>query len=328
MTIDTHAHIIVSQITRQAAPEEEWRPEVSWQGEQQVVDYGGRQVRSAVREFVDPEKIIAEQDIAGVERIVLCPWVNLLRYDVPAEEGLRIARLQNQALCELVTSYPERISALGAVPMQDPQLAAQEVRQIMREPGLAGVELQASVNGVYLGDDQFRPFWEAAEESGALVFIHPTTRGFTNQAFNQYYMWNTVGNPLETTITAAQMVMAGVLQDHPDLKVLLAHGGGALLALRGRLSHSQTFQPLARSRLKESPMESFQRFYYDTVVHDVGVLRDLVDFAGPDHVVVGSDYPFDMGVAQPAEVVRALNLSKADEEKILDKTAAGLLGLA
>ena len=98
---------------------------------------------------------------------------------------------------------------------------------------LKGVEVAASVRGVFLGDDRFEPFWEAAEATGALVFIHPTTRGFDSPAFQDYYLWNTVANPLETATTAAHMVVAGVMERHPELRVLLAHGGGALLAVRG-----------------------------------------------------------------------------------------------
>ena len=119
----------------------------------------------------------------------------------------------------------------------------------MRDGRLSGVEVAASVDGDYLGHDRFADFWAAAEETRALVFVHPTTRGFGIEALNDYYLWNTAGNPLETTITAAHMVMAGVLERHPDLRVLLAHAGGAILALRGRLRHSHSFQPDARSRL-------------------------------------------------------------------------------
>lgn len=195
----------------------------------------------------------------------------------------------------------------------------------MNEPGLYGVEVAASVQGVYLGDERFRPFWAAAEQSGALVFIHPTTRGFDSPVFNQYYLWNSVGNPLETTITAAHLIMAGVMQVHPGLKVLLAHGGGAILALRGRLRHAHSFQPQAKASLEESPETSIKRFYFDNLTHDLDLLRDLVDFVGPDRVLVGSDYPFDMGAEHPAEIVRQLQLPLEDEEKILSGNALNLL---
>lgn len=324
--IDTHAHIIVPEILRDAATEEQWRPRVFRQDGKQVVEFGGRRIMSAIYEFVDMEAILEAQDAAGVDMVVLCPWVSLLRYDAPPDEGLRASRIQNEALARLTQRYPDRVVGLGAVPLQDAELAARELEGLMREPGLRGVEIAASVAGRYLGDDRFRPFWAAAEAAGALVFIHPTTRGFDLPVFNDYYLWNTVGNPLETTVTAAHMVMAGVMETHPRLKVLLAHGGGTILSLRGRLRHAHTFQPQARSRLQEPPETSLRRFYFDTVTHDADLLRALVDFAGAEHVVLGSDYPFDMGTARPAEIVRGLGLPAADEAKILGGIAARLLG--
>jgi aminocarboxymuconate-semialdehyde decarboxylase len=122
------------------------------------------------------------------------------------------------------------------------------------------------------------------------------------------------------------MIMSGVMERHPKLKVLLAHGGGAIMSLRGRLHHAHTFQPQAKARLKESPQDSLKRFYFDTVTHDASVLRELIGFAGADHVLLGSDYPFDMGAERPAEIVRMLNLAAEDEARILGGNAVRLLG--
>jgi aminocarboxymuconate-semialdehyde decarboxylase len=332
LVVDTHAHIIVPEITREFAPEETWRPRVYWEEGNQVVEFGGRQIRSTVHEFVQVEGIMEAQAAAEIDVTLLCPWVTLLRYNAEPVEGLRTCRIQNKALARLAQSYPDKIRALGCVPLQDPQLAAEELYELVKEPGLCGVEVAASVNPprepspVYLGDERFAPFWEAAEETGALIFIHPTTRGFEAPVFGEYYLWNAVGNPLETTITAAHMIMAGVMERHRRLKVLLAHGGGALPALRGRLNHAHSFQPQARARLNEAPEESLKRFYFDTITHDELLLRQLIEFAGADHVVVGSDYPFDMGVQNPAETVRKLQLPTEEEAKILSGNALGLIG--
>jgi len=138
---------------------------------------------------------------------------------------------------------------------------------------------------------------------------------------DEHYLWNTVGNPLETTIAAAHVVMSGLLDEHPRLKILLAHGGGALLALRGRLAHAQSFQPPGRD-----VYAGLRSFFYDTVTHDAELLRALVAFAGAEHVLCGSDYPFDMGSERPAEIVRALGLPAEDEAAILGGNALRLLG--
>ena len=328
MVTDIHAHVIVPEILRDAAPDEEWRPVVRRDDGGPVVEVAGRAVRSMVEEVVDLDGILAAQDEAGVDRVVLCPFVPLLYYDADAEEGLRRCRIQNDGLARLVRSKPDRVAALGAVPLQDPELAASELRALIAGGELSGVEIAASVRGDYLGDERFEPFWAAAAETRAVVFVHPTTRGFDVPVFGEYYLWNAVGNPMETTVTAAHMVLAGVLERHPDLRVVLAHGGGAVLALRGRLAHAHEVQPPARARLTESPEASIKRFYFDTVVHDRALLRALVDFAGPEHVLLGSDYPFDMGDLRPAATVRASDLGGDTEAAILGGNAERLLSAA
>lgn len=297
--VDAHAHVIVPGLGA----------DVHWDDRGQVVELGGKAIRAAVREFVDRGRILEEQDRAGVDVVVLCPWVNLL--------GRETAR-QNEGLAALVG---ERVAALGTVDLDRPE----QLVELMRDGRLSGVEVAASVDGDYLGHDRFRDFWAAAEETEALVFVHPTTRGFGISALEDYYLWNAVGNPLETTVTAAHLVMAGVLEAHPRLRILLAHGGGAILALRGRLRHAQSFQPDARSRLSESPVDSIRRFFVDTVTHDATLLRAAIDFLGADRVLLGSDYPFDMGLERPAEAVRGLGLDATDEEKILGGNALSLL---
>jgi aminocarboxymuconate-semialdehyde decarboxylase len=300
VVVDCHAHVVVPGLGA----------EVAWEGGAQVVRLGGREIRSAVREFVDLGRILEEQDRAGVDRVVLCPWVTLLGRD-PGR--------QNEALAAMVG---ERVAALGTVDLERPG----DLLELMRDGRLAGVEVAASVGGDYLGADRFADFWAAAEESRALVFVHPTTRGFDLPVFDDYYLWNSVGNPLEKTIAAAHLVAAGVLERHRRLRILLAHGGGAVLALRGRLRHAHSFQPHARARLTEAPEDSLRRFHYDTVTHDAGLLAQLVDFAGADRVVCGSDYPFDMGLERPAEPVRELGLPPEDEAAILGGNALRLLG--
>jgi len=288
--IDVHAHVIVERLLRDAAPDEDWRPAVRREDGAQVVELGGKAIRSAVGEFVDAERILDE---VGAEHVVLSPWVPLLFEDVER------CRLQNEGLEALVG---ERVSALGSVPLED---GGRELREVMGRGVLAGVEVPAHPD---LGAERFAPFWAVAEETGAVVFIHPTTRGLGVGALDDYYLWNTVGNPLETTIAAAHMVMAGVMERHPNLRVVLAHGGGALVALRGRLRHAHGFQPQARADLREDPVESIRRFWFDTITHDASLLRALADFVGEDRVLLGTDHPFDMADHDPLATVRAAGL--------------------
>ena len=280
-----------------------------------------------MRDFVAVDAILAAQDEAGIDHVVLCPWVNLLGYDAPEGEALERCRVQNAGLAALQAAHPERISVLGTVPLQDPEIAAGELEALMAVGSFAGVEIAASVNGIALGDDRLAPFWSAAEATGALVFVHPTTRGSSGPGFDDYYLWNLVGNPMETTVAAAHLVLGGVMERHPGLRVLLAHAGGAVLALRGRLRHGWEAIAPARARLTEPPEDSLRRFLYDTITHDAGLVRELVAFAGADHVLLGSDHPFDMADPHPIATVAAAGLDPAAERLVLGGNAARLLGL-
>jgi aminocarboxymuconate-semialdehyde decarboxylase len=286
LIVDAHAHVIVPGLG----------VDVRWDEQGQVVEIDGREIRSAVREFVDLDTILAEQDAAGVEKLVLCPFVGMLD---------REPERQNEALAALRS---RRVDVLGTCPLDRPEL----LRELMADGRFAGVEIAASSGGDYPGHERFRDFWAAAEETGALVFIHPTTNAFPQPIFKEHYLFNLVGNPVETTLAAAHLVLNGVMDAHPGLKVILAHGGGAITTLRGRLHHAQTFKPPG-----VDVVAAVRRFYFDTVVFDPGVLQALLDFAGADRVLLGSDYPFDMGDAQPVEIVRALGLPAEDEAKVL-----------
>lgn len=320
--IDAHAHVIVPELLRAAAPEQTWRPSVVREAGRQVVELDGRRIRSAVHEFVDLDQILSSLHDREIGGAVLCPWVPLLFYDVDADEGLERCRLQNLGLARLRERRPQEISVLAAVPLQDPDLAAAELALVMAGGGFAGVEIAASVNGRYLGDPAFEPFWAAAEALDALVFVHPTTRGFAGPVFEQHYLWNLVGNPMETTIAAAHLVLSGTMQRHPRLRILLAHGGGAITALSGRIRHGQETVTAAGPPSQPPADAMIRRFRFDTVTHDPRLLRALVDAVGSDRVLLGSDYPFDMADPDPVGTVRAAGLDADAERALLGGNAA------
>lgn len=327
MIVDAHAHIIVRAAAAGERRTGSWRPHIVEAGGRSRIYHEGRELSSVVREFTDTTRMADEAAAQGIGHLLLSPWVRLLPFGQPLAEARQICSLQNRALAELVAADPGRFSAVGTVAMQDPVTAAGDLRTLMAD-GLAGVELTPEIAGRYLGDDAFRPFWEVAEQTGAMLFVHPSTRGLALPVFDDYYLWNSVANPVETTIAAAHLVMAGVLERHPGLKVLLAHGGGALWAVRGRLRRAYDHVPAARSRLRDGPDASLARLYHDTVTHDRALLRRLIDDAGPDHVLLGSDRPFDMGSDDPAGEVRALGLPAAAQAAVLGGNAARLLGLS
>ena len=324
--VDVHVHIIPPAALRDATPEDTWRPRVIWEDGRQVIEFKGRRLRSAIRPIADVDALLAYQEQVGVPRVVLSPWMRLLRYSLPPEQGIRWSRLLNEALAGIAQTYPDQVRCLGVVPLQDPTAAARELREIMAEPGMVGVEVPTSVRGQFLGHSRFRPFWEAAAETGAVVFVHPTTTGFDLPIFQEHYLWNTVGNPLETTIAAAHLVLSGVLAEYPNLKILLAHGGGALLCVQGRMDHGHRVQPLAKGTIDEPPSTYLRRLYVDTVTHNPAILRGLVEWLDPDRVLLGSDYPFDMGLERPVDFVLASGLAEDVARSVLAKNGRALLG--
>jgi len=326
--VDCHCHVIPAGMLTDAVPDD-WRPVVRHEAGQQVVSFQGRRLTSMTAEISDLDAMLAQAAATGVSHLLLSPWILLV--PVLAEPALaaRICRVQNESLAQAVADRADgRVLGLGAVPLQDPALAVAELEYLMMLPGLRGVEVPASVAGCYLGDDSFAPFWAAAADAGAVVFVHPTTRGLGLPALDDQYLWNSVGNPVETTIAAAQLVTNGVLARHPGLTVLLAHGGGALLALRGRLRRAFAVRPEARAGSGAAPDDLLRRLYYDSLTHDQATLADLVTFAGAEHVLLGTDRPFDMGTDRPLEEIAALHLRRADEHLVLSGNARRLLRIA
>jgi aminocarboxymuconate-semialdehyde decarboxylase len=343
--LDCHCHVIPAGMLTGAVPQQ-WRPQLSVTDGQQVVSFQGRRLTSVTGEFCNVAVMLEQAARAGVSHLLVSPWILLVPVLADLPVATRICRVQNESIAEAAQDSGGRVYGLGAVPLQDPGLAAAELADLMALPGMRGVEVPASVTGSYLGDDKFRPFWEAAADTGALVFVHPTTTGLGIAGLHGGYLWNSVGNPLETTIAAAQLVVSGVLERHPGLRILLAHGGGALPALRGRLRRAFAVRPEARAASARqddeeqrrrpghprpgrlaAPDDSLRRMYFDSLTHDSAVLADLVAFAGADHVLLGSDRPFDMGTDQPVEEIRALGLPAEDEQLLLGGSAERLLSL-
>jgi aminocarboxymuconate-semialdehyde decarboxylase len=310
---------------RTAAVPADWRPQLERADGQLVVSFQGQRLTSVTREFCDIAIMLEQAAATGVSHLLLSPWILLVPVLADSAEAARICRLQNESLAQSAADHPGRVYALGAVPLQDPAGSVAELEYLMQLPGLRGVEVPASVAGCYLGDERFARFWAAAADTGAVVFVHPTTRGLGVPALDGHYLWNAVGNPLETTIAAAQLVLAGVLDRHPALTMLLAHGGGALPALRGRLRRAVEVRPEARADGAGDVDVAIRRLYFDSLTHERAVLADLVSFAGADHVLLGSDRPFDMGSDHPADEIRSLGLDPQAEHQLLGGNAARLL---
>jgi aminocarboxymuconate-semialdehyde decarboxylase len=257
---------------------------------------------------------------AGVDVQLVAPWMDLAGYELPPADGLWLARVQNDSAAALRTAHPDRFRVAAAVPLQAPDLAAAELRRAVGELGHEAVQIGARVGDLGLDDASLAPFWRAAEDLDVPVIVHPAELDVPER-MRRLFLHILVGNPSETTFAAAALMLGGVLEDHPRLRVLLVHGGGFVPYQIGRLDRGFTAAPpAARAKGTLSPRQLAGRLYFDTVLHDGDALRHLLDFAAPGRVVLGSDYPFPMRLDRPLEALDALKQDDEDRARLLGAT--------
>jgi aminocarboxymuconate-semialdehyde decarboxylase len=265
-------------------------------------------------------------DAMGVDMQMICPGPPQLYYTVKLDVAVPATRAVNDGVAEYVGRHPDRLVALGAVPLQDGHEAAIELERCMKELKFKGVEILTNVAGRELSDPAFAPFWQKAEELGALVLIHPN--GFTQaERLTRFYFNNVIGNPLDTTIALHYLIFDGVLERHPNLKILAVHGGGYLGAYSGRIDHAWGARSDACGSLPKPPSSYLKKIYFDTVVFTPVQLEALVKTFGADRVMMGTDYPFDMADFDPVEHVVSTGFDAATTAAIVGGNAKTLLGL-
>jgi aminocarboxymuconate-semialdehyde decarboxylase len=275
----------------------------------------------------DADALLADADRAGIAVRVISLPPFLLRHDLDPADGVAYSRAMNEGLRAVAASSPDRLRVFGTVPLQTPADAADELKRVTLEFGFAGVEIATNVaSRMELDAQELEPFWTAAASLGSIVLIHPhDVRGA--ERLQGYHLRNLVGNPLETAVAAARLVFGGVLARHPALGIVLSHGGGAFPWLLGRLDRGFAVRPECRT-IEARPSEWARRFLYDSVLLDGRMLAALVQWVGHDRVVVGTDFPFDMGDPDPVGAVRAAVPGTPAQQAILRENAAALLALA
>ena len=236
-----------------------------------------------------------------------------------------LAEALNDGIAGVVRDNPERFVGIGSAPMQWPERAAATLRRLVRELGLLGVEINTTLGPErFLDDPALDPFWGEAEALGALIMIHPSLGG-TEKRFDRYYLNNLIHNPLETTVAGAHLIFGGVLERFPGLKICLVHGGGLLPYNLGRLQRGRLVRQETKISMRGSVEDSYRRLLFDTVTHSVPALRFLVQEVGAGHVLLGSDYPFDMADPDLVGTVRTSRFEPEDEGLILRGNAERLL---
>jgi aminocarboxymuconate-semialdehyde decarboxylase len=261
--------------------------------DREVVYYHGASVGPIRSQLTDVDAAVDRMDRVGLSRGAVSVAPLSYRYDLDAAECLRWHAGLNDALAAACARHPRRLTALGIVPLQDPAAAAAEARRAVDELGMRGLEIGTRVVDRTLDDPALEPFWDAVEELGVALFIHPEHG--PDPLWSDYYLVNLVGNPVQTTLAVASLIFGGVLDRHPALRFWLAHGGGAVPSLAGRLTHGWRVRPEPRRRGAGNPMQILARnFWFDSLTHDPATTAALITRFGADRVVLGSDSPFDM----------------------------------
>ena len=275
-----------------------------------------------------PEQRIADMDSLGVDVQVVSTSAAFYMYDREPSVTLAIARDCNEEVHQLTMDHPDRFKGFATLPMQDIPTAIAELDRAVNQMGMVGAMIDDKVNNVTFDHPQFLPFWQAAEQMGALIFVHQNDPTVVDARTEDWHLSNTVGNLTDRALTFGTMVFGGVMDKCPDLKICLAHGGGYTCFGIGRMDRGWQVRSDVRANIKQPPSAYLRRFYYDCLTHSEPALRMLIDTVGMDRVVLGTDWPANMRIDWPVSWVQGLSsLTQEEKDAILWKNLERLLGI-
>jgi aminocarboxymuconate-semialdehyde decarboxylase len=233
-------------------------------------------------------------------------------------------QIQNDQIAKHVRDYPKSFYGIATLPMQAPKQAADELERAISKLNLKGMQIGSNINGKNLDEPEFEPVWQVANAHNAFCMVHPNNVAGMDRLRN-YYLNNLIGNPVDTTIAAASLVFGGVIERYPNIRFYMVHGGGFTPYQAGRWQHGWHVRPEPKKNLKKPPAETIRTFYWDTILHSKPQLEFLVKEFGGTHIILGSDYPYDMGTFECARQVKALSCGELDKVTILNGLVQKLL---
>jgi aminocarboxymuconate-semialdehyde decarboxylase len=327
--VDIHAHVLVPAVEALVAD----RPERAAALRAQADAAGDESTRhnrhlfatAYQRPLTDVATRLAAMDAMGVDMQAVSVSPTQYYYWADRDLARAITEVANHHLAELCGAHPDRFVGLATVSLQHPALAAEQLTYAVEQLGLRGCQVSTLIDGAELADRRHDPFWSCAEAFGAVVFVHPL--GCTlGERTRPYYLSNVVGQPIETTLALSHLIFGGTLDRHPGLKLCAAHGGGYLPSYIGRSDHGYAVRPESRT-MQKPPSAYLKQIWFDSLVYTPQGLEHLVREVGASQVVIGTDYPFDMGTAEPLEQIARANLSEAERDRIRGANALELLAV-
>jgi aminocarboxymuconate-semialdehyde decarboxylase len=333
-TVDVHTHLSVPSAAEVARPfaRPELEPRAQYSSPETLAYTAAlRATPLQTARFEAAEQRLVDMDAQGIDVQVIAAPPTEYFYWLPAAEALRACRLQHERFAEVVAAHPDRFVALAALPLGHPDLAVEMLHEA-RDLGMRGFEISTEVMGAdarvtELDHPSLDPVWAAAVELGMTAVMHP--QGFTHgERFTDYYLVNVLCMPLASTLAMTRMILGGVWQRHPDLSMLVVHGGGYLPFYAARTDHAFRHRPELRVHIDREPSEYLRLLHFDTNVFEPAMVRHLVKEYGPDHVLLGTDYPFDMGTADPLAFLNAAGLANEEARLVMGGNAERLFGIA
>ncbi|NLN48212.1 MAG: amidohydrolase [Clostridiales bacterium] len=273
--------------------------------------------------LISIERQIEDLDKAGIDCRALCIPPFAFNYELSEKKSIEWSIFLNDQMFEDIKEYGERFIGLANLPMNSVSEACKELERTVRDYGFVGAQIATNINGIELDDESLYPFWEKAENLGAFILLHPHyTTG--KERFTDLHLRNIIGNPLDTAIAGIRIIAGEIFRRFPNLKICLSHSGGYLPLAASRLDHAYEVRP-EYSHLDSAPSTYLSRFYYDTIIHDMDALKYIISKVGIDRIVLGTDYPFDMGDLNPVASIKKLDVTDNEKRKIISSNAELML---
>lgn len=327
-TVDVHTHLMTPAAAELVQPhfraEDDPR---TFYSPTETVELNREYHQLARGKYTDPATRLADMDALGID--VQMVAISPSQYYYWADETLAasVASLQNDRIAEVVATDAARFAGVGTLPLAHPDAAVREARRLADDLGFTAVQIGSEAAGVDLDAPQYAPVWAAIEELDLVVILHPA--GFTQgQRLSDYYLVNVIGMPLSSTVTISRLVLGGVFERHPGVRMLVVHGGGYLTFYAARTDHAFRHRPELRKHIDRLPSDYIRDLYVDTTVFDPAMVEHLVARHGAHRVLLGTDYPFDMGLKDPLDLVDRAKLQREDRDRIVGLNAAELFRLA